>query len=98
LLGIVALRLYILNFVSVGTIKGRSSSLLAGACLDEDDETWKRILSEMTFRGLEIWDLRIIELGFLGRWGRLFFRALKQWVERNGRRPAHGPSTDFVTL
>jgi hypothetical protein len=50
----------------------------------------------MTFRGLEIWDLGIIELGFvnLGSWGEAFLRAVKQWVQRNGRRPAHGPSTE----
>ena len=34
--------------------------VLAGACLDEDDETWKRVMSETTFRGLEIWDLGIM--------------------------------------
>ena len=28
--------------------------------LDEDDETWKRVMSGMTFRGLEIWDLGIM--------------------------------------
>jgi hypothetical protein len=64
-----------------------------GACLDEDDETWKRVLSEMTFRGLGIWDLGIIGLGFvnLGN-GVASFRA----IERNGRvstclaAPAHG--------
>ena len=40
----------------------------------------------MTFRGLEIWDLGIIGLGFvnLGSWGEAFLRAVKQWVERNG--------------
>jgi len=34
--------------------------VLAGACLDEDDETCKRVMSEMTFRGLEILDLGIM--------------------------------------
>ena len=54
-------------------------------------------LSEMTFRGLGIWDLGIIGLGFvnLGN-GVASFRA----IERNGRvgtcvvAPAHGPSTE----
>ena len=36
------------------------TGVLAGTCLDEDDETWKRVMSEMTFRGLEIWDLGIM--------------------------------------
>jgi hypothetical protein len=42
----------------------------------------------MTFRGLEIWDLGIIaRVGVreLGEIERLSFRAVKQWVERNGR-------------
>jgi hypothetical protein len=72
--------------------------VLAGACLDEDDETWKRVLSEMTFRGLGIWDLGIIGLGFVNlgiSWGLFLERA----IERNGlgtcvAAPAHGPSTE----
>ena len=51
-----------------------------GACLDEDDETWKRVLSEMTFRGLGIWDLGIIGLGFvnLGNWEVASFRTVEE--------------------
>jgi hypothetical protein len=51
----------------------------------------------MTFRGLEIWDLGIIGLGFVNlgiSWGLFLGRTVKQWVERNGCRPAYGPSTE----
>ena len=52
----------------------------------------------MTFRGLEIWDLGIIGLGFVNlgiSWGLFLERA----IERNGlgtcvAAPAHGPSTE----
>ncbi len=62
--------------------------------LDEDDETWRRVMSEMTFLGLEIWDLGIMprvgvrevgEIDWLGRainWNGLA-RAWRHW--RTGR-------------
>ena len=49
----------------------------------------------MTFRGLEIWDLGIIaRVGVreLGEIERLSCRAVKQWVERNGRSQRTGRS------
>jgi hypothetical protein len=53
-------------------------------------------VSEMTFRGLGIWDLGIVGLGFvnLGH-ERAPFRAVEPWVEGTGTvASAYGPSTE----
>jgi hypothetical protein len=49
----------------------------------------------MTFRGLGIWDLGIIGLGFvsLGR-GDPLIEELRKWVRTYAAAPAHGPSTE----
>jgi hypothetical protein len=57
-------------------------------------------MSEMTFRGLEIWDLGIIGLGFvnLGNWEDLVLEQLRKWARdvRSGTRARteHGRSGD----
>ena len=67
--------------------------VLAGACLDEDDETWKRVMLEVTIRGP---DLEILGTGSWTLGGRK--KGNREWVRTSasstGVRAKHGRSGD----
>ena len=67
--------------------------VLAGACLDEDDETWKRVLSEMESPGPRNSGSGDIGYGFVDFRGPGFEQSnygLRDWPVAS----AYGPSTE----